>query len=64
MKIFITGIFGQVGSHIAEYFLSNKCSVLGIDNFETGKPYHLKNDKNSKTINGSIANKDLVESIR
>ena len=63
MKIFITGIFGQVGSHIAEYFLSNNCSVLGIDNFETGKPYHLKKHKNLKTINGSIANKDLVESM-
>ncbi len=63
MKIFITGIFGQVGSHIAEYFLYNNCSVLGIDNFKTGKPYHLKKHKNLKTINGSIANKDLVESM-
>ena len=41
MKIFITGIFGQVGSHIAECLL--KINVLShIDNFEQVKPYHLK----------------------
>lgn len=65
MKAFITGACGQVGSHIAERLLERGDEVIGIDNFETGRPEHLPADSHEKLIlvEGSIADKALVDQI-
>lgn len=41
MKVFISGACGQIGSHIAEMLLDRGDSVLGVDNFATGRREHL-----------------------
>lgn len=37
MKILITGGAGFIGSHIAEFYDSNRYEVFILDNLETGK---------------------------
>lgn len=63
MKAFITGGCGQVGSHIAEILLSRGDEVVSIDNFATGRPEHLSDHSNLTQIEGSIADKELVDKI-
>ena len=62
MKAFITGGCGQVGSHIAELLLARGDEVLSIDNFDTGRPEHLPEQNGLTQIEGSIADKRLIES--
>ena len=63
MKAFITGGCGQVGSHIAELLLARGDEVVSIDNFATGRPEHLSEHPNLKSIEGSIADKGLIDKL-
>ena len=64
MRILVTGAAGQVGSHIVDALLaSHSHSVLGIDNFATGRRVHLPVNDNFELVEGSIADKALVETI-
>ena len=63
MKVFITGGCGQVGSHVSEMLLERGDSVVAIDNFATGRPEHLSEQDRLTMITGSIADRDLVNSI-
>lgn len=63
MKAFITGGCGQVGSHIAEILLDRGDEVLAIDNFATGRPEHLAPHDRLHFVEGSIADKPLVDQL-
>ena len=63
MKAFITGGCGQVGSHVAEMLLARGDQVVAIDNFATGRPEHLEKHENLTFVEGSIADKDLVDRL-
>ncbi|GAA0600897.1 NAD-dependent epimerase/dehydratase family protein [Caenispirillum bisanense] len=63
MKAFITGGCGQVGSHIAEMLLERGDEVLAIDNFATGRPEHLAAHDRLRFVEGSIANKPLIDQL-
>lgn len=62
-KVFITGICGQIGSHIAELLLERGDQVVGIDNFATGRRAHLKDHPNLTFVEGSIADHALVNKL-
>lgn len=63
MKAFITGGFGQVGSHIAEALLARGDEVMAIDNFATGRREHLLAQNRLHAVEGSIADKDLIDRL-
>lgn len=63
MKVFITGGAGQVGSHVAEMLLARGDEVVVIDNFETGRREHLPDSDKFTFIEGSIADRDIVNKI-
>ncbi len=63
MKILITGGLGQIGSHIAEEFLTRGDSVLVIDNLETGRIEHLEEQPNLQIKIGTIADQNLVNEL-
>lgn len=63
MKVLITGCAGQVGSHIAEMCLAEGHGVLGIDNFATGRDVHLPKNANFRFVEGSIADRPLVDGL-
>lgn len=54
MKVFITGIAGFIGSHLANHFIKNEWEVGGIDNLLTGKEKNL--NPNIEWIRGDIRN--------
>ena len=37
----VTGVAGFIGSHLAEQLLKLGQTVIGVDNFDTGKPEHI-----------------------
>ena len=52
-KVIITGVGGFIGSHLADRFIKEGYSVIGIDNFITGRREnieHLLNNKAFKLI--------------
>lgn len=61
MKILITGVAGQVGSHVADALLAGGHKVCGIDNFATGREVHLPTHDSFKFVKGTIADLDLVQ---
>ena len=63
MKILISGACGQIGSHIAELLLARGDQVLGIDNFATGRPEHLPPQKGLTFVEGSIADRTLIDRL-
>lgn len=63
MKAFVTGGCGQVGSHVAEMLLARGDTVVAIDNFATGRPEHLAEHPNLTFVEGSIADKDLIDRL-
>ena len=63
MKTFITGVCGQVGSHVAEMLLARGDEVLGIDNFATGRRLHLSEQSGLRIVEGTIADQDLVRRL-
>jgi nucleoside-diphosphate-sugar epimerase len=61
LKVLITGAAGQVGSHVAELMLARGDTVLGLDDFTTGRPEHLPPDSaNYAFREGSIADAGFV----
>ena len=63
MKALISGACGQVGSHVAEMLLARGDEVLGIDNFATGRREHLPTQPRLKLVEGSIADRALVDRL-
>lgn len=63
MKVFISGACGQVGSHIAELLLARGDEVLGVENFATGRPEHLPPQKGLTLVEGTIADKALMDRL-
>jgi len=63
MRVFITGVAGQVGSHVAEMLLERGDEVVGIDNFATGRREHLPRHDSFTFIEGGIEDKQLVDKI-
>jgi UDP-glucose 4-epimerase len=63
MKTLVTGGCGQVGSHVAEMLLARGDTVLAIDNFATGRREHLIPHEHLTLVEGSIANKPLVDDL-
>ena len=41
MRVLITGVAGFLGSHLADRFLAEGHSVVGLDNFVTGRPDNI-----------------------
>jgi UDP-glucose 4-epimerase len=60
MKVLITGVAGQLGSHVADALLARGDEVVGIDNFSTGRAIHLPKSNDFTFIEGTIADRDLV----
>ena len=54
MKIFVSGAAGQVGSHVVDQALGRGDEVVGIDNFETGRPEHVAKSNSYRFVEGSI----------
>jgi len=63
MKAFITGGCGQIGSHIAEMMLARGDEVLAIDDLSTGRRDHLADHPRLRVVEGSIADKRLIDSL-
>ncbi|MGI8526927.1 MAG: NAD-dependent epimerase/dehydratase family protein [Pseudolabrys sp.] len=61
MKVFVSGGAGQIGSHVVEMLLERGDRVVAIDNYATGRPEHLPKHQNFTFIEGSIADKPLVD---
>ena len=59
MKIFVSGGAGFIGSHVTELFCNEGHEVIVFDNLSFG--YREFVDKRAKFINGSLADKALLE---
>lgn len=64
MKILITGGAGMIGSHVAESLLNQGHEILIIDDFETGKPYHVPKHNDVKFIEASITQAQWVDEFQ
>ena len=60
MRILITGGAGFIGSHLADHLIKNYEEVLVIDNYSTGRRDNLAQNKKLTIIEGTIADKFLV----
>ena len=59
MRVLITGAAGFVGSHLADRFLRDGHSVVGLDNFVTGSPdniAHLMGNQKFEFLRHNISN--------
>ncbi|MEI6264173.1 MAG: NAD-dependent epimerase/dehydratase family protein [Sphingobacteriia bacterium] len=63
MKILITGGAGCLGSSLIEKYLPLGHEILVIDNFATGKKQVVPETKGLTLIEGTIANKELVDKV-
>ena len=63
MKILITGGAGFIGSHLSELLASDNNQVIILDNYSTGSKKNLESNKNIKIIQGSILDKELVNTL-
>ncbi|HSV16362.1 MAG TPA: GDP-mannose 4,6-dehydratase, partial [Tepidisphaeraceae bacterium] len=57
MRVLISGAGGFLGSHLTDLLLSHGHSVVGVDNFITGKPQnvaHLEGNKKYKLIRHDV----------
>lgn len=61
MRTLITGGAGCLGSNIIEHWATSGRDLLVIDNFATGKPAALPPNANVRLVEGSIADRDLVQ---
>jgi UDP-glucose 4-epimerase len=61
MKVLITGGGGFIGSHLADRLLARGDRVLAIDNFATGRRDNLVHRPTLELVEGTIADKSLVE---
>lgn len=60
MNVLITGGSGFIGSHLAENLLARGDQVLVVDNYATGRRDNLAPNPNLTVVEGTIANRDLV----
>src|SRR5947199_3516986 len=63
MKVLISGGCGQVGSHVTELLLARGDEVLAIDNLATGRREHLSETPGRRLVEGSIADRGLVNQL-
>lgn len=63
MKILITGGAGFLGSHLAEHYLAQGHQIAIIDNFATGRRENLDAVKGAEIVEGSIADRALVDRL-
>lgn len=63
MKIVITGGAGFIGSHLADCLLARGDEILVIDNYSTGRRDNLTPHSNLTVVEGTIADKQLVDKI-
>lgn len=63
MNILITGGAGFIGSHLADRLLSEGHRVLVIDNYQTARRDNLVPHQNLKVVDGTIADKRLVDEL-
>lgn len=61
MRILITGGAGFIGSHLADRLIARGADVLVIDNYATGRRDNLVPHKNLAVVEGTIADKELVD---
>lgn len=61
MKVLITGGAGFVGSHLADRLLAAGRKVMVIDNYATGRRDNLSKHANLTVVEGSIAERELVD---
>ena len=64
MRLLITGGAGCLGSNLIERYFPEGHEICVIDNFATGKREAVPPQDRLKVIEGSIAEKDLVESLK
>jgi UDP-glucose 4-epimerase len=63
MKVLITGGAGFIGSHLADRLIAQGHNVCVVDNYATGRRDNLTPHNRLKVIEGTIADKPLVERI-
>ena len=63
MKMLITGGAGFIGSHLADHLLTNGHDVCVIDNYATGRRDNLNPHNRLKVVEGTIADKSLVDRV-
>ena len=61
MRVLITGSAGFLGSHLVEKFLNEGYTVIGLDDFSTGKPENIKAFLKEEKF--SFIEKDVREKI-
>ena len=61
MKLLITGGAGCLGSNLVEHYLPQGHEILVIDNFATGRREVLPKLPGLSLLEGSVADRDLVE---
>ena len=66
MNIFITGVAGFIGSHLADKLIWDGHNVIGLDNLSTGNLEnikHLSDNPSFQFFNDSILNKKIVNEL-
>jgi UDP-glucose 4-epimerase len=63
MRILITGGAGFIGSHLVDRLITRGDRVLVIDNFTTGRRDNLTPHSNLSVVDGTIADRKLVNQI-
>ena len=61
--ILVCGAGGFIGSHLADRLLSEEHKVLVIDNYQTARRDNLVPHQNLKVVDGTIADKRLVDEL-
>lgn len=61
MKVLLTGGAGFIGSHIVDRLLTRNDQVLVVDNYATGRRDNLRAHRNLKIVEGTIADKSVVD---
>jgi UDP-glucose 4-epimerase len=62
-KILVTGGAGFIGSHLTDRLISLGNIVLVIDNYATGRRDNLQEKPNLRIVEGTIADKKLVDDL-
>jgi UDP-glucose 4-epimerase len=63
MNVLITGGAGFIGSHLADKLLAQGHAVCVIDNYTTGRRDNLTPGKNLTVVEGTIADKAVVDRL-
>jgi len=63
MKVVVTGGAGFIGSHLVDRLLTRNDRVLVIDNYATGRRDNLAPHPNLTSIEGTIADRPLVDQV-